>query len=402
MNKIVSFLQENIEKEEKIIQELMSILNNYQTANQDERGFLESTSEHLVNQLDIISDSISELANTINIDTKKVEGFQRILTSKGYVTVRKNDKMKFSKELNLTSNKKKLPEFDSEKSRMPSKFSVICAKIFRKPSKLISKSFGFLDRDLKQADMPYIVTSYISLILGITLIAFIFLIILALLLSLVFRGIFLSVLIAVLISFLFFIFLVYYPKVQASNNSKKLENEMPFALSHVAAIASSKIEPSKIFSIMANAQEYQVFSRQMKKIVNQMNIYGYNLTTSLRNVSKLSSSRKFSEFLNGMATTIISGGNITLYIREKSRDMMLDYKLARERYSVSIGMYSDIYTALLIAAPLILMLILSFMGSIGQNIGNMSISLLANLGILAIIILNVLFILFLHLTQPEI
>ncbi len=409
---IIKLLRENVEKEEKISSELSNLFSSYGDASPAERDFLENTAKHLLNQIEMLSEGVSAIMSiNSGVPGKKLEipqmkNIQRISTSKGYVAVKKEDKSNFLKEIKVTSNLKKGPKKDmdliDEKSRMPSRFSVVCARLFRGIAKPLSRSFGFLDKDLKQADMPYIVNSYVSLILGICLIAFLILVAIALIFS---QGkplfIIRNLAIAIGVGIVFFIFLLYYPKTQASSNSKKMANELPFALAHMAAIASSKIEPSKMFYIMARASEYKLFSQQMKKVVNQMNLYGYNLTTSLRNVAKLSSSREFSEFLNGMATTVLSGGDLTSYIHEKSRDMMLDYKLARERYSVIIGMYSDVYTALLIAAPLILMLVLSFMGSIGQSLGGFSLSLISNVGIIAIVALNILFLLLLHLTQPE-
>ncbi len=408
---IIKLLKENVEKEERISKELGNLLSAYRNASSVERDFLENTAKHLLKQMEILSEGISAVmsassAARVNrkLEAPKMKQFQRVSTSSGYVAIKKEDKSSFLKEIKSTRSRvpKKNLEVIEDRDRMPSGFSVFCAKTFRGISKPFSRSFKFLDKDLKQADMPYIVSSYISLLFGICLIAFLIMGAIALILSqgkpiLILRNVAISLGIVVV----FFIFFLYYPKTQASSNSKKLANEMPFALAHMAAIASSKIEPSKMFSIMARASEYKLFSQQMKKVVNQMNLYGYNLTTSLRNVAKLSSSREFSEFLNGMATTILSGGDLTSYIREKSKDMMLDYKLARERYSVTIGMYSDIYTALLIAAPLILMLVLSFMGSIGQSIGGISLSLISNVGIIAIVAMNILFLLLLHLTQPE-
>ena len=295
-------------------------------------------------------------------------------------------------------------EVEKTELKGPSQFVVLSNRIFKKSAKNFDEKFSFLDKNLKQADMPFILTSYISLMLFLTLSVLILSVIIAFILSLGSPWLMIvrNILIFLAAPILLFVFFLAYPSLQAQNNSKKLETEMPFALSHMAAIASGKIEPSKMFGIMAELREYPIFSGQMRKIKNQMDIYGYDLTTALRNVSKLSVNRKFSELLNGISTTIISGGDLLVYLKEKSKDMLLDYKLSREKYSNIIGMYSDIYTALLIAAPLILMLVLSFMGSIGASFAGLSISFLANIGIVAIVVLNVLFIIFLQITQPEI
>ncbi|MCX6742274.1 MAG: type II secretion system F family protein [Candidatus Pacearchaeota archaeon] len=419
MNESMEYLKENVKKEESISNDVTALLEAYHSASQDERKFLESSFKSYFGQLEIINNSILEMSNDIsfdskNSDRKNKEKYKRIITSRGSVFVNKEDRSRYLDELKIADVKKSVKtgssramnraEEDKVEIRNPSQFVIFSNKVFKKSAKNLSENFSFLDKNLKQAGMPFILTSYISLMLFLTISILIVSVILALVLSL--GGSFLTisrnVLISLIIPALLFVFLLAYPNLQAQGNSKKLESEMPFALSHMAAIASSKIEPSKMFGIMAESKEYPMFSSQMKKIKNQMDIYGYDLTTALRNVSKLSVNRKFSELLNGISTIIISGGDLLVYLKEKSKDVLLDYKLSREKYSNIIGMYSDIYTALLIVAPLILMLVLSFMGSVGASFAGLSVPFLANLGIVAIVVLNILFILFLQITQPEI
>ncbi|MEM2784819.1 MAG: type II secretion system F family protein, partial [Candidatus Pacearchaeota archaeon] len=95
------------------------------------------------------------------------------------------------------------------------------------------------------------------------------------------------------------------------------------------------------------------------------------------------------------------GGSLVKYLQEKSKDLLLDYKLRRQKYSEVVGVLSDIYTALLIAAPLILMLILTIIGVVGSNFIGMSISNIAILGVAVIVVLNIFFLIFIHITQPK-
>ena len=432
----ISFLKENVLREEKLIFELVNISNLYQKASKKEMEFLEKSSSSLLNQIKIVHKGVDNMINEMNLVNTKNDlkipvfnipkfskNYVRVSTSSGNTFIRKEDKKNYLEELKMLKNENifgmpKKSFFSSIKRvnfgeskieeqasiNKPSSIILFSSRIFKSIAKPLSEKMGFLDKDLKQADMPYIISSYLSLVFLLTLFALIICFGIAGVLSISSSGlgILRNFLIALAVVIIFFVFMIYYPRIQVKNNSKKLENEMPFALAHLAAIASSRIAPSKIFVIMSNSPDYKLFAVQMKKVVNQMNIYGYDLTTALKNVSSLSSSRKFSEFLSGFTSIISSGGDLMLYLKEKSKDTLLDYKLSRERFSTSIGMYSDIYTALLIAAPLILMLILSFMSSLGSNVGNVSVSFLANIGIIAIIVLNILFIIFLNLTQPEI
>jgi flagellar protein FlaJ len=211
------------------------------------------------------------------------------------------------------------------------------------------------------------------------------------------RNIFISLLFPVIV----FISFYSYPSSRISGSKQEIENELPFATVHMSAIAGSGVAPSKIFHILAISKEYKNIAKEARKIVNQMNIYGYDLTTALRNVANITPNKKFAELLNGISATITSGGKLSNYLNEKAKDLLLNYKLSREKYATTIGMYADIYTALLIAAPLIFMLILVIVSSLGTGIGGFSIATLSTIGIVVIAFLNILFLIFLQLTQPK-
>ncbi|MEM4152619.1 MAG: type II secretion system F family protein [Candidatus Pacearchaeota archaeon] len=415
----------NIQKIRNILEELNSIALAYETAKEDEKKILEETSQSLIKQIMLINNSITAFLPNLRFEIVKAEKkeslplkIQRIVTATGPVYIEDESKKKFMEELNLSEKaikdmKARLKKKVEEKEEYliitkPSAFAIFASKIFGEFSYKLSKRklFKSLGNDLKKANMPYMLTAYISLIVFITFITLILSVTMALALAFALEGTIVAVIrnlvIALIVTSIVFFLALSYPANVASSTRKKIEAELPFAVSHMAAIASSKVEPSKIFSIIALTKEYRAFSVEIRKIVNQINIYGYDLTTSLRNVAKITSSRKLSDLLNGMATTITTGGDLTTYLNEKAKNLLLDYKLSRERYTAVIGMYSDIYTALLIAAPLIFMLILAIMSVLGTTFLAMNISVLANLGVVAIAVLNIAFLVFLKMTQPEV
>jgi hypothetical protein len=78
----------------------------------------------------------------------------------------------------------------------------------------------------------------------------------------------------------------------------------------------------------------------------------------------------------------------------------MDYKLRRKRFTTISETYADIYTGLLIAAPLIFMLILVLMNVLGGGIAGMTTSTVALIGIGALVVLNIGFLIFLQISQP--
>lgn len=397
----------NINKEKEIVKEILMFASF--KASETEKTFVEEAIRSLMAQLKMLSDSVAEMLEKEEEKPLKKE-YQRIVTSNGIVFIDKKLKQDFIKQLGLEKEilkkikkKVKKQETKSVEVKKPSFLVSFASKVFRGlASRLIEKGYyENLKINLQKANIPFLASSYISLTFLITF--FVLVISLAIFIALSSPTTLVrNVVIAIAISIFTFIFTTNYPSFLASSLKNKIDDELPFAVSHMAAIASSRVEPSKIFPIMTKVKQYPLFAQEAKKVVNQMNIYGYDFTTALKNVSKTCASEKLSELFNGIATTTKTGGSLVKYLQEKSKDLLLDYKLRRQKYSEVVGMLSDIYTALLIAAPLILMLILTIMSIVGSStFAGLGIANIALLGIVVIIILNILFLIFIHLTQPK-
>lgn len=426
-------IRANLEQAKRILQELNSVTLAYMKANADEKAILEKTSKALTDQLIMIYEPLEVLTQNITFERRKQaeikkvklaeikieEQVERITTAGGAVYVGAGGKSKFLEELNLSEKelkevkakifkKKVKPTEELAVMAKPSALAVVASSIFARTSANLTKAplFKSVERDLRKANMPYMLSSYISIIFLVTFIALFASVALALIISAVTQftliAIARNVAIALVLTVIIFFIALSYPANIAGAHRKKIETELPFAASHMAAIASSKVEPTKIFSIMAMTKEYKAFSAEIRKVVNQINVYGYDLTTALKNATKTSPSKRYADLLNGMITTVTSGGNLTMYLQEKSKSLLTDYRLSHERYTNVIGMYSDIYTALLIAAPLIFMLLLAIISIMGSTFLAMDIGTLANLGIIIIAALNIIFLIFLKLTQPEV
>jgi flagellar protein FlaJ len=194
----------------------------------------------------------------------------------------------------------------------------------------------------------------------------------------------------------------FYPASEASSGEKHVSQELPFATIHMAAIAGSNIEPTKLFKIIANSKEYPHMAVEIKKVIVQTEIYGYDLVTSLKNVASRTSNRVLAELFTGLATNIATGGGLKNFLEKKSETYLLDYKLEREKYSDLAGTFMDVYISILIAAPLVLMMMLIVMNVANLGSSGLSLNTLLALSIGGIAIVNVIFLFILNAKQPAV
>jgi Flp pilus assembly protein TadB len=304
------------------------------------------------------------------------------------------------------------------KEKKPRKYVKFASKLFHNFSTgLINKGkFKGLSRDLIQANMEFVPAAYISVIFFTTLLSFI----IAIFLTFFFLFFNIVVLvpfivpssdalmsrllkvfwILILVPGATFLFSYLYPSLEKKSIESRINQELPFAVVHMSSIAGSMIEPSKIFGIIISTREYPFLEKEFIKIQNEINVYGYDLVTSLRNRSFNSPSKKLSELFNGLATTINSGGDLSEFFEKRSQSLLFDHRLEKEKQAKASETFMDIYISAVVAAPMILMLLLMMMRISGLGI-SLSTGMISLIMILGVSLVNVLFLAFLQLKQPE-
>ena len=216
-------------------------------------------------------------------------------------------------------------------------------------------------------------------------------------------GIIRSFMLAILFLFILLFIFYYYPKVVVDGRRREIKNDLPFAIIHMAAVAGSGAKLVDIFGMLLQSKEYKALSGEIKRIMNYVHLFGYNLTTALRSVAETTPSNEFKELLNGMVGSIESGGSIKNFLKSKAEDTLIRYRLERNKYIETLSTYTDIYTTILIAAPLLFVIVLVLISIVGSKLGGLDISLIEKIGTFVVVpALNIGFIIFMNIVQPEI
>tara|TARA_Y100000034_G_scaffold93672_1_gene113410 strand:+ start:3833 stop:5194 length:1362 start_codon:yes stop_codon:yes gene_type:complete len=449
----IESLRNNLEQIKTIIRELyiftnqLNIIKNLEVnskvmINSREKKLLVSAIMALTNQLKILNNALPGLIQNISFYKKLDEGkplkpiakqkFVQVKyrpepeKEKVSLTISDQDRINFLKNLsksNLSINQLK-KKFAIDKPigafGKPNSYAKLSNHFFKNMSnRLIAKGyFGSLNRSLRKMNSPFVVGTYLSIILFsvfISLLGSILLFILLLFFKINFTFPFLyaveeSILLR-LVKVFWVVFAIplgtgilmyFYPSSEAKNLGKKINQELPFVAIHMSAIATSGVEPLSIFKIILKSEEYKYTNREFKKLMNLINFHGQDLVSALKKIAGSSSSVRLRELLDGLATAITSGGDLHEFLDKHSEGLLFDYKLEREKYTKTSETFMDIYISIVIAAPMILLMLFVIMGSTGglSNFVGLSTPVLGFLIVLGIVLLNLGFLVFLKLKQP--
>jgi Flp pilus assembly protein TadB len=420
-------LKKNIEHEKSIIADMRSIMVSMQ-ADSSNRQFYITSLQSLLQQLYLLNKSVPDLLkewspvlktgpdNPEN-DTKpkdkktvKMSYVSPTTKEKRFVTINKEDKREFLEKLQLSENtftklkkdKNSIEKKDIVDVRKPNAYAVVSNRYFRKYADQMVPYFDSLGQDMKKGNVPFLLATYLAMAMFSAVVAFL-------------SGlVFFIALFAINFSNWTFFWIPFgltglvlagfylYPASEASSADKSISYELPFATIHMAAIAGSDIEPTKLFKIIASSKEYPSVGKEVQKVIIQTEIYGYDLVASLKNVASRTPNKRLAELFSGLATNISTGGYLKNFLEKKAENFLLDYRLERQKYSDLAGTFMDVYISILIAAPLVLMMMFIVMNVAGLSLGGLGITALLGISVIGIVVVNIIFLVVLNIKQPKV
>ncbi|MCU0641981.1 MAG: type II secretion system F family protein [archaeon] len=378
-------LKKAVQKEIEMLGEYSLILAKAENSSQSERRLMLDGADSLIAQIKKVNNSIPVLLNRILIEPegkkkseKETKKPAKEIVLSERLSIKSEEKEKMLGELNINERlfrkvgkkqgEEKEAEFEFKAARgylkMANRFFLDSA------NKLIKKGYFLsLAGEIKKSNLDMLFGSYVAMILFTTFLSVFAGLLLAIILMIIigFNPIILLLIIVVPIGV--FSALYYYPSAERSSISKKIDDELPFAVIHMSSISGSGIEPTEIFKIIGLSKEYPFLKGEIRKILNQINIYGYDLVTALNGVSKSTSSDKLAELLNGLSATISSGGSLSDFFQKRADTLLVSYKLEKARFVKVAETFMDVYISVVIAAPMILMLMLVMISVSGIQTG---------------------------------
>jgi len=388
----LKILKANVKREKEILLEIKNFFYKLQSMKMHPKRdtstemLLESSINSLVGQLKIINNSIPELLE--NIGEKKAKQIS-----------------KEEKPAQISFEQKPAPVIKNEKNKSvganSNYYILLSNKFFKQFSEdLIKKGyFSPINYELRKITSPYILKSYISMMFLTTALAFLMGILLFVPLWLLF-SINISFLSLFLLPITAFFLMYTYPSSQRKSLEKNINQELPFVAIYLAAIATSGIEPSKIFEVLERTEDYPATRREIKKLLNYINFYGFDLVSALKTCSRNCPSEKLSQLFNGLSATITSGGELSDFLSKHADTLLFDYKLEREKYTRTVETLMNIYISVVIAAPMILMMVMILIGMTDAG-GAITPNILTLLTIGFVAIVNVVFMIILNSKQPK-
>jgi flagellar protein FlaJ len=157
-----------------------------------------------------------------------------------------------------------------------------------------------------------------------------------------------------------------YPRIKAWERKGAIDMNLPYAIGYISAMALIGVYPYTIFKKLAEAEEtYGEVSKEVQLLVRDVEFLGFDFITGLKKLIATTPSVNMRAFLQGAVTTALSGGEMGSYFVRTAEEYMEERRRKYEDFIDTLGLLAEFYVIGMVAAPLLLVVVLSIMVFLG-------------------------------------
>jgi len=254
-------------------------------------------------------------------------------------------------------------------------YTELSMRFFSGVSESIAPNFEDLKLDLKKARIKMTIQEYLStalfscaiiFLLEIPLLSFIF--------GLVFQTFLFSfissITVSIILTTIFFLFYLNYPKFTIRDKAKNIDNTLPFFSLFLSTLAGSKLPLNKVFQMATRFARYGDISKEIDSINYDMEVLGMDVNTAIERAINRTPSKNLKDMLWGLLTTSRSGGDVGIFLHERAKSSMNDYRRRLTEFSHQLTIVVEIYLTAIVLGAILFTILTSIMAGIsgGMNV----------------------------------
>ena len=173
----------------------------------------------------------------------------------------------------------------------------------------------------------------------------------------IFLSLFIIVFLSIVLGGIVYVLFLLYPAFKASERKGDIDRNLPYAVTFMYALSNGGMNIVEIFRSLAECKDtYGEVANEVDTIVRDMEYFGHDLRTALRNTSELTPSAKFQDLMHNLLSVIDSGGDIPRYFKDKSDQYLKEAIIDQKGYLETLGLIAESYVTAFVAGPLFIII----------------------------------------------
>ncbi|MDY9928045.1 type II secretion system F family protein [Methanosarcina sp.] len=160
-----------------------------------------------------------------------------------------------------------------------------------------------------------------------------------------------------------------YPPVKADTRKRAINAAMPHATAFLYVMQRGG--GMTIFDNMKSLSKYShlygTASREFGNIIRDIEYFGKDLKDALWDAADRTPSEQFKDLVDGLISIVSSGGDVTLYLKNKTDVYKANANKEQKRFLETLGILAEVYITVFVVGPLFLMVILVVMNMVDNG-----------------------------------
>ena len=158
-----------------------------------------------------------------------------------------------------------------------------------------------------------------------------------------------------------------YPATTAAGRKNSMNLDLPYTITYMQALSSTMTLYNVIRKVYEAEDLFGEVSKEFGLIVRDVEIFGDDLYTAIRNLQSVTPSKNMEEFLNDLLLLSSSGGDITNFLSSRSAYFREAATRELENVLKTIEIMAEVYVTAFVAGPITMIIII-----VAQNLGGKS------------------------------
>ncbi|MDP2797882.1 MAG: type II secretion system F family protein [Methanoregula sp.] len=155
---------------------------------------------------------------------------------------------------------------------------------------------------------------------------------------------------------------MYYPQIIAHGRKSRIDLDMPYAISYMQALSTTMPPYEIIRKVYEEHDMFGEISKEFGMIVRDVELFGDDLDTAMKNLQRTTPSANLRDFLNDLSIVFDSGGNVTTYLGAKTEYYRDQAKQELELVLKTIEIMAEVYVTAFVAGPIALIIMIVAQG----------------------------------------
>ncbi len=193
------------------------------------------------------------------------------------------------------------------------------------------------------------------------------------------------------------------PEFKIRTRRSNINAYLPYASNFVAAMSAANATPMNIFrSLALQGKVYGEVTVEAGRIYKDAAVLGLDLITSIKRAVERSPSDKLADLLQGIVSTLQSGGQLKAYFINRAEQYMKENRAEQRDFLETLSFMAESYVVVAVAMPIFLMIILVIMYWVSGSGMSMSETLLWVIIFGMLPAIHIMYIIAIYFMTPEV